>query len=99
MLLGQFGRKLETTNGLADLIANLVVNRLPLAELERYAPSIRAVTPEQVRTAAAREIAAGAASLVVVGDSKLFLGPLRQAHPNLELIQAGQLNLDSPTLR
>ena len=38
------------------------------------------------------------ATIVVAGDAKLFVGALRAKVPNLEVIPAASLNLDSPTL-
>ena len=39
------------------------------------------------------------ASIIVVGDAKLFLDDLRKKYPNVEVIAADKLNLDSPTLK
>ena len=39
------------------------------------------------------------ADVIVVGDAKLFLAALRAKLPNLEVIPAADLDLDSPTLR
>jgi len=35
----------------------------------------------------------------VVGDAKLFLDDLRKKYPNVEVIPADKVNLDSPTLQ
>jgi zinc protease len=40
-----------------------------------------------------------AASIIVVGDAKQFLPVLRQAHPEVEVIPAASVNLESPKLR
>jgi zinc protease len=39
------------------------------------------------------------ASIVVVGDAKRFLEPLRKAYPNAEVIPAGTLKLDTAALK
>ena len=51
-----------------------------------------------MQAAATRLFDPAAASIVVVGDAKQFLPALRQAYPNLQVIPAAHLNLDSPTL-
>ncbi|MDB5450740.1 MAG: hypothetical protein JWQ52_1868, partial [Phenylobacterium sp.] len=38
-------------------------------------------------------------SLVEVGDTSVFMPALRADNPNLEAIDASNLNLDSPSLR
>lgn len=53
-LVGSFGRRLETTGGLAAQVASLVVQERPLDELARYVDEVLAVTPEQVRDFAQR---------------------------------------------
>jgi zinc protease len=40
-----------------------------------------------------------AASIVVVGDARQFLPALRQAHPDVEVIPAAAVDLDTPKLR
>jgi zinc protease len=53
-LVGSFGRRLETTGGLAAQVAALVVQERPLDELARYVDEVLAVTPAQVRDFAQR---------------------------------------------
>ena len=52
----------------------------------RYIASVSAVTPAQAQAAAARLLDPSQASIIVVGDSKLFIDDLRKAYPALELI-------------
>jgi zinc protease len=40
-----------------------------------------------------------AATIVVVGDAKLFIDKLKAKHPSAEVIPADKLNLDSAALR
>ena len=98
-LIGGFGRSLETVDGLGTLVANLALYDLPMSELADYAGRVRAVTPEQVQAAFAEHLPADRASLVIVGDGSKFLDALRARHPNLEVIEAGALNLNSGSLK
>lgn len=99
VLLGQFGRGLGTTEGLADLIGSLVTNGLPMTELERFAPNVRAVRPQDIQVAVAAELAVGSPNILVVGEAQVFQDQLRALYPALEVVEAGTVNLDSATLR
>ncbi|WP_440978305.1 M16 family metallopeptidase [Sphingomonas pseudosanguinis] len=98
-LIGNFGRTIETTDGVASILAGYTLQGVPLDELSRYIPRVQAVDPAAVQTTAAALLDPKAASVIVVGDAKQFLPALRQAHPEVEVIPAGQINLDSPKLR
>lgn len=98
-LIGGFGRSLETVDGLGTLVANLALYDLPMSDLADYAGRVRAVTPEQVQAAFAEHLPVNRASLVIVGDGSLFLDALRAKHPNLEVIEAGALNLNNGALK
>ncbi len=99
VLIGGFGRTTETTGGIAGLLGGYVVAGVPLDELKRYTAAITAVDPAAVQAAAAKVLDPKSASVVVVGDSKLFIDALRKSYPQLELIPASSLNLDSPILK
>lgn len=98
-LIGGFGDSLETVDGLGSLVANLALYDLPMSELAAYAGRVRAVTPEQIESAFAQHLPVDRASVVVVGDGSLFLDDLRAKHPNLEVIEIGDLDLNSATLK
>lgn len=99
VLIGNFGRTIETTDGVASILAGYTLQGVPLDELSRYIPRVQAVDPAAVQTTAAALLDPKAASVIVVGDAKQFLPALRQSHPEVEVIPAGQINLDSPKLR
>ncbi|MBX9795452.1 pitrilysin family protein [Sphingomonas sp.] len=99
VLIGNFGRAAETTEGLAGLIGTYVLNHVPLDELQRYTPAIAGVSPAAVQAAAAKLLDPGVASIIVVGDAKQFVDELRKTYPNLELFAADKLNLDSAGLK
>lgn len=99
VLVGSFGRTIETNSGIADLIGDYVVEAVGVDELGRYIPSVEGVDPAAVQAAAARLFDTKGASIVVVGDAKSFVEPLRKAYPTLEVLPATALNLDSVTLK
>jgi zinc protease len=99
VLVGSFGRTIETNAGIAGLVGDYVVEQVGIDELGRFIPSVEGVDPAAVQAAAARLFDTKGASIVVVGDSKSFVEPLRKAYPNLEVLPAASLNLDSPGLK
>ena len=99
LLVGGFGRQVETTNGLGNFLANLAVQGLPMSDYARYIPSLQAVTPQQVTASVAAEIDPAQASIVIVGRASEFLEALRAQHPNVEVIPIGELDFGSATLR
>ena len=58
-----------------------------------------AIPPAQVERSAARLLDPAAATIVVVGDAKQFLEPMRKAYPSLEVIPVASLNLERAGLR
>jgi zinc protease len=98
-LVGSYGRRLETTTGLADILGALALYGVPLDEITRYTARVDAVTPAQVQAFSARVLDPAKASVIVAGDAKLFAAALKAEQPDLEVIPVGQLDLDRPTLR
>ena len=96
-ITGGFSRSLETTGGLGGVLAGAVIDGLPLSEIEAYPGKIAATTPESLREAAGI-VSADDAIVVVVGEASMFVDALRAAHPDLVVIPAAELDLDSPTL-
>ncbi|GAA0611757.1 pitrilysin family protein [Brevundimonas kwangchunensis] len=94
---GGFSRGLETTGGLGGTLASAVTYGLPLSVIETYPASISANTPDTVR-AAAQAVSSEQAYVVVVGEASMFIDALRAAHPDVVVIPAAELDLDSPTL-
>lgn len=97
-LIGSFGDSIQTTDGLAGAIANLISQGLPPTELDHYADRIEAVTAPDVQRVARRLIDPGAASVVIVGDSRKFLGDLREAGLKPEVIPFRSIRLDNASL-
>ncbi|MEG3082801.1 pitrilysin family protein [Sphingomonas sp. PB2P12] len=99
VLIGNFGRRIETTSGVAGILGTYVQNGVPLGELQRFTGAVGSVDPAAVQATAVALLDPKAASIVVVGDAKQFIAPLRKAYPNVEVIPETALKLDTPTLR
>lgn len=99
VLVGNFGRGVETTDGIAGILGEYVLDGVPLGELQSYTAKVEAVTPAAVQAASAALLDPKAASVAVVGDAKQFLAPLKTARPDTETLTEAQLNLDSATLK
>ncbi|HST53659.1 MAG TPA: pitrilysin family protein [Pyrinomonadaceae bacterium] len=98
-LIGGFGRSLETTEGLVGQIASLALYGLKLDEINRYIASVQAVSASQVQQFAGARLGVKDADIVIVGDAKDFIEPLRKQFTNVEVIKRDDLDLNSATLR
>ena len=98
VLVGNFGRDLGTSEGLANILGNLAVYGLPLTEIQSYAAKVEAVTPEEVQAFAKSTLDPAQMSVIVAGDAKAMGEDLAKAAPNAAVIPAAKLDLDSPTL-
>jgi len=98
-LVGDFGRDLATTGGLAGVLGDLAFYDVPLAEVAAYTGKVEAVTAAQVQAFAARVLDPARASVLVVGDGKAFLPALKAAEPALDVIPAADFDPDAPGLR
>jgi zinc protease len=97
VLLGNFGRALETEAGLVSRVAALALYGLPLGDLSHYISDVQGVTAEQVKGFAGTHFPDE--NVVIVGDMKKFGDEFKKRFPNAEIIPLAQLDLDSPTLR
>jgi zinc protease len=98
-LTGSFGRSVASNDGLASYLSGLAVQGVDLNEINRYAPSVEAVTTEQVVAMGGQVLDPSRATLVVAGDAKVFSAALKAKYPQAEIIPADKLNLDSSTLQ
>jgi zinc protease len=73
---GVFPIRFETTAAIASALAVLVVHGLPDDYYDRYRDHVRAITVEQVLTAAQKYLYANALQIVVVGDPATVRAPL-----------------------
>lgn len=97
VLLGNFGRALETEAGLVSRVATLALYGLPLGDLTHYISDVQGVTAEQVKGFAGSYFPDE--NVVIVGDVKKFGDEFKKRFPNAEIIPLAKLDLDSPTLR
>ncbi len=98
-LIGNFGRNLETTDGLVQQLAALALYGLSLDEINSYISSVQSVTAEDVKKFAGSRLSAKDANIIIVGNAKEFLEPLRKQFANVEVIPVAELDLNSATLR
>ncbi|MGE5564907.1 MAG: M16 family metallopeptidase [Parcubacteria group bacterium] len=99
VLVGDYGRDIATTDGLAGILSDLALYGIDLGEMKVYTAKVEAVTPEQVRDFSSSVLDPTNATVVVAGDAKLFASEMPKVLPNAETIPLDQLDLDSPTLR
>jgi len=97
-LVGNFGRGIETTAGIAGVLGDYVLEDVALAELDRFTDRVNAVDAASVSAVSRTLLDPAPASIVVVGDAKQFLGPLQRAFPQLTVVKAVAVDLDKPTL-
>ena len=98
-LVGDYGRALATSGGLADILGNLALYGVPLDEVGRYPGKVEAVTPAQVQAFTAQTLDPKTASAIIAGDAKVFAADLKAKLPNLEVIPSAELDLGGSTLR
>ena len=99
VLIGNFGRSLESTDSLVSRISFLALYGLPLDEINRYISRVQAVTAPEVQEFATAHLGAADSDVIIVGNAKQFIDALRKQFPNAEVIPVSELDLDSPTLR
>lgn len=99
ILVGNYGRALATSSGLASILGNYALYGVPLDELSLYTVRVEAVSSVQVQQFARRILDPARASVIVVGDAKIFAERLKIRFPALQLIASDQLDLESPTLQ
>lgn len=98
-LIGDFSRSLETTGGIVDEIGDLALYGLNLNELNSYIANVQAVTAAEVQKFATDHFNGKNANIIIVGNAADFLEALKKQFPQVEVIPAAELDLNSPTLR
>jgi zinc protease len=98
VLIGGFGRSLETTEGLVGQIASLALYGLSLDEINHYITNVQSVTASQIQKFAGARLGVKDANIIIVGDAKDFIEPLRKQFPNVEVIKRDELDLNRGTL-
>lgn len=98
VLIGGFGRTLETTEGIVGQIASLALYGLNLSEINSFVSNVQAVTAPQIQKFAGSRLGVTDSNIVIVGDAKDFLEPLRKQFPNVEVIRRDELDLNNGSL-
>jgi zinc protease len=78
-LVGVFPLRFETPPAVVGAIAGLLIHGLPMDELDRYRPSIEAVSDADVQGVATRYIKPDEYAIVLVGDADAILPGLEGA--------------------
>ena len=99
VLIGGFGRSLETASGIVGRLSMLALYGLPLSEINKYISGVQAISAADVKKFAGSAMAPTGTSLVIVGNAKAFLEPLKQRFKDVEVIPYEQLDLSKPTLK
>ena len=94
---GSFYRGIETIDGIAGAIAELVLYEVPLAELDTFVPNVLAVGSSDVRDFAARWMIPDD-FVVLVGDTSKFSAALDGRHGETTVIDGNALDVGSPAL-
>jgi zinc protease len=92
LLTGGYARSMETDLGFASHIAVLAVFNLPLDTLNKFIPSINAITPNDV-TAFTEKYLTAPLSLAVVGKASAFIDSLKKGSPETRVIAQPDLDL------
>jgi zinc protease len=99
VLVGDFGRDLGTSGGLADILGNLAIYGVPLNEIQAYTGKVEAVSAADVQAFSKAVLDPAQTSVIVVGDAKAMGESVKTALPGAVQIPIDQLDLDSPTLK
>jgi zinc protease len=99
VLLGNFGRNLETNIGLLETVSDLYSNWLDTSELNSYVKNVQAVGSKQVREFASEHLNGG--DIIIVGDYSIFKDDLAKRFPGMKIdvIKADELDLSKDNLR
>ena len=98
-LIGDYARGIETSRGLVRRLSALALYGLPLGEISSYITGVQGINAEQVREVSKSSFAGGPVDVIIVGDAKKFLEPLKARFKDVEVIPAGELDLNAATLR
>lgn len=93
VLIGDFGRDLETNLGLLGAVSDFYSDWLPASELNSYIKNIQAVTDKQVQQFAKENLRGG--DIIIVGDYAVFKEDLAKRFPNIQIqvVKASELDL------
>lgn len=100
LLIGEFGRELETTAGLAGVVADQLQRGRALDELRQLPDELQAVDAPRVQDFATRFWGAPEAHrIAIVADLRTAGAALKKQFPKALVLRADELDLGSATLR
>jgi zinc protease len=99
VLIGNFGRSLETVTGLVTQIGSLALYGLSLDEINNYIKNVQGITAGDIQKFAGTRLGSKDASIIVVGNAKEFIEELRKQFPNVEVISESELDLNAANLK
>ena len=99
VVIGNFSRNLETAPGLVAQVGSLALYGISFDEMNRYIANVQGVTASDVQRFAGSRLDAKGISIVIVGNASDFLPELRKQFPNIEVIPAAELDLNTPRLK
>lgn len=97
VLTGGYARNLETNGGFVGKISSMLTYDLPLDTLNKFIPSVNAVTTENV-SAFAQKYFDGPMSLIIVGKAPEFLEALKKDFADVKVIPEPELDLNRADL-
>jgi zinc protease len=97
LLAGTRGRSLESTDGVAGVLNELVSAGAPLSDFQAYETALLATTPATAQAAIRAQLHPDQAWVLVVGDSAKFIDALRAKHPQVEVVPLAGLNISALT--
>lgn len=99
VLIGSFGRSLETSAGIVNRLALLALYGVGLDEINRYVRGVQSVSAADVQRFSTQHLGGSDASIVIVGDAKKFVEELKKRFGTVEVIPIGALDLNAAGLR
>ena len=97
VITGAYARQLETNGGFVGKISAMITNDLPLDTLNRFIPSINAVTSADV-TAFAAKYFDTPSSLIIIGKASDFIEPLKKDFHDVKVIPISEMDLNRADL-
>lgn len=97
VLTGGYARNLETNGGFVGKISSMITYDLPLDTLNKFIPSINAITTADV-SAFATKYFDSPPSLIIIGKASAFLDALKKDFPEVKVIPQPELDLNRADL-
>jgi len=99
VVIGDFGRNLETAAGLVHQVGLLALYGISFDEINNYTSNVQAITAADVQKFSSSRLDAQGVSTVIVGNAKEFVPELSKMYPNVKVIPVAELDLNTALLR